>query len=77
MGMYKFKAIVTLLSSALMVSTAYCQENPGNHPIKTIKGTVMNTDSVGNIISIRTDDQKQMSFMVPEKAVITQETQNI
>lgn len=60
-----------------MVSVAYAQEKPENHLIKTIKGTVMSTDSVGNTISIRTDGQQEMAFSVPDKAIITQETHNI
>jgi len=75
--MYEYKIIFSLVMSVLMVSMAYCQEKPENHPIKTIKGTVMSTDFVGNTISIQTDGQQQMAFVVPDKAVITQQTRNI
>lgn len=60
-----------------MLSTAMAQQSPKNYRILNVTGTVMGTDSVGNIISIRTDDQKQMVFSVPEKAIITQQTHTI
>jgi len=71
------RIMMTLVISTVMLSAGYGQEKPGNMPIENITGTVMGTDSVGNIISIRTDDQKQMVFSVPDKAVITQDTQKI
>jgi hypothetical protein len=72
------KSIINSLIFFLLISTtAYCQEKPDNHIIRYITGTVINTDSVGNIISIKTEDQKEMAFSVPEKALITQETHNI
>ena len=75
--MSKYKVIVSLLMSLNMVSGAYCQEKPENHLIKSIAGTVISTDAVGNIISIRTEDQKQMAFLVPDKVIISQDTHNI
>jgi|GEM_PF-2894629 len=75
--MYKIKAIYSLLMSMLMVTTAYCQQKPEDHLVKMITGSVISTDAVGNIISIRTSDQKQMAFVVPDKAVITQDTHAI
>ncbi len=75
--MHKNKVISFLLMVMFMVPAAYGQERPGDHLIKNISGTVTSTDAVGNIISIRTNDQKQMAFFVPDKAVITQETRNI
>lgn len=75
--MYKNRIINFLIMSMFVVSTAYCQEKPENHLIRNITGTVVSTDTVGNIISIRTEDQRQMAFSVPDKAIITQETHNI
>ena len=75
--MFKNKVIVFLLMGLLMVSTAYCQEKPENQPLTSITGTVISTDAVGNTISIRTEDQKQMAFSVPDKAIIRQDTHNI
>jgi hypothetical protein len=75
--MYKYKIIFSLLISMSMTLAAYGQEKPEIHPVSTITGTVLSTDAVGNIISIRTDDQRQMAFVVPNKAIITQETHSI
>ena len=75
--MSKDKVIVSLLMSLLMVPVVYCQEKPENHLIKSIAGTVISLDAVGNIISIRTEKQRQMAFSVPDKAMITQDTHNI
>ena len=75
--MFKNKAINSLLMLMFMVPAAYGQEKQGDHLIKNVAGTVTSTDAVGNIISIRTNDQKQMAFFVPDKAIITQETHNI
>ena len=75
--MYRYRIILTLLIGAVMVTAGYCQEKPENHLIKNITGTVMSTDSVGNSISIRTDDQQEMAFSVPDKPVISQDTRNI
>jgi hypothetical protein len=75
--MLKKRVITFFLMGVFMVSAGYCQEKPGDHLINNVAGIVTSTDSVGNIISIRTDDQKQMAFIVPEKANITQETHNI
>jgi hypothetical protein len=75
--MYKYKIILALFMTVLISTAAYSQLNLENHPIKNISGKVISTDSVGNIISILTGDQKQMEFFVPDKASITQETHNI
>lgn len=75
--MHKIRAIITLLMSMFMVTAAYCQQKPEDHLVKDITGSVISTDAVGNIITIRTSDQKQMAFVVPDKAVITQETHTI
>jgi len=75
--MYKCKIILILIMSMLILSGAYGQEALDNHLIKNVTGTVMSIDSVGNIISIRTADQKIMAFAVPEKTVITQDTHSI
>jgi len=77
MYIYKSKIFLTLLTSALMITTAYCQGKPEGHIIKTITGTVINNDAVGNIITIRTQGQQQMAFSVPDKAIITHQTKNI
>jgi len=61
-----------------MVTVAFSQQNPGSpKTIKTISGVVTKIDFVGNTISILSDDQHQMSFSVPENAIITQDTQDI
>jgi len=60
-----------------MLTAAYSQEKLVNYQTKTISGTVMNTDFVGNTISILTEDQHHLSFSVPAKAIITQETHKI
>jgi len=73
----KLFAISAVIMNFFMVSSAIAQEKPVNDLIKNISGTVTGSDSVGNIISIRTQDQKQMVFSVPDKAIITQETHNI
>jgi len=75
--MNKNKIIFVLLLLTLMAPVAYCQEKPESLQIKNIAGTVLSTDSAGNTISIQTDDQRQMAFYVPDKAIITQETHNI
>jgi len=75
--MYKYKIIFSLIIGALMVTSAGAQETTENHLIKSIAGTVISTDTVGSIISIKTDDQKQMDFFVIEKSIITQETHPI
>jgi len=75
--MYRAKAIFSLLMSTLIVSVVYAQEKTENHMMKYVSGTVIGTDAVGDIISIRTDNQKQMAFFVTDKASITQEAHNI
>ena len=61
----------------LLVSRAYSREKPENHVIKSTAGTVMSIDTVGNVLSIRTEDQHQMAFFVPENAMIIQQTHTI
>jgi hypothetical protein len=75
MGKYKF--IFSLLITLSIFSAAYSQENPKKNQAKTISGTVSDMDSVGNTISILTDDQHRMSFFVPGSAVITRDTHDI
>ena len=75
--MNKYSVILSLLLTVAMVTAANGQVSSSDHLIKKATGTVLNTDAVGNIISIRTDAQVQMSFTVPDKALITQETHNI
>jgi hypothetical protein len=75
--MYKHKVIPYLLMSMFIVSTAYCQEESESRLIKSINGAVVSTDAVGNIISIRKEDQQPMAFFVPDKAIITQQTHKI
>jgi len=60
-----------------MITAAYCQEKPENHLVKNVSGTLTSMDAVGNVFSIRTGDQRQMAFFVPDKAIITQDTHNI
>jgi len=74
--MFKNKVVICLFMGISMVSAAWAQEKP-EHLIKSITGTVTSTDAVGNIISIRTEDRQQMSFVVPDKANITQQTKTI
>lgn len=45
-----------LILGLMVVSAASAQEKPENHVIRNITGTVIGTDSVGNIISIRTNN---------------------
>jgi hypothetical protein len=75
--MSKYKFIFTLLITVLMVSAAYGQGNPKKNQTKIISGTVADMDSVGNTISILTDDQHRMSFFVPGNASITRDTHDI
>jgi len=75
--MYKNNIILTLVMGALMLTVAHSQEKLDSQQMKTIKGTVIGLDAVGNIISIQTQDQQKMAFSVPDKAIITQETRNI
>ena len=75
--MNRYKIIFVLLISAIASPSGHCQEKADNRPTKTIKGTVIGLDAVGDIISIQTEDQQKMSFSVPDKAFITQETHNI
>ena len=55
--MRKYKIIFSLILSALIVTTAYCQGNLGNNQINTVSGTVTQTDFVSNTITILTADQ--------------------
>ena len=71
------KILLTLFMSTLLAIAAFGQGNQGNPLVETIKGTVLNTDSVGNTISIRTNAQKSIVFYVPDKASIMQETRSI
>jgi len=74
---HRYKFIFSLLLGSTMLTAAYAQENSVNHLLKTVKGAVVSADSVGNTITIQKADQQQMTFLVPEKAIITQESQNI
>ena len=75
--MYKFVIFPILLITALMFTHAYSQESSDTHLIKNTSGTVLSTDSAGNTISIRTKDDQQLAFIVPDKAVITQQAHSI
>ena len=75
--MNKIKIILLLIVTVGTLTRAYSQEKLDNHQIKSITGTVSGSDAVGNIISIKTADQKEMAFIVPDKAIISQETHNI
>jgi hypothetical protein len=75
--MYKYKVILFLLMTTMTVTAAYSQTNSGNHQTATVSGTVTKIDFVGNTISILTDDNHPMSFSVPGKAIILQDTQDI
>jgi len=75
--MNKYKWIYFFIYISLIIPAAYCQEKKEYHLIKSIAGTVINVDNIGNIITIRTENQQQMSFSVVDNASITQETRNI
>jgi hypothetical protein len=75
--MRKYKIIFSLILSALIVTTAYCQGNLGNNQTITVSGTVTQTDFVSNTITILTADQQQMVFSVPGNAIITRGTNDI
>ncbi len=75
--MFICKIMLLLLATVSVVTQAYCQEKSNIHEISIIGGKVINVDSVGNIITIQTDDQQQMAFSVPDKVSITQETHDI
>jgi hypothetical protein len=75
--MHKYKIILLLLMSALMVTAAYSQEKLESNQTKTISGTVTDTNFVGSTITILTVDQQQMAFYVPENAIIAQGTKDI
>jgi hypothetical protein len=60
-----------------MVTAAYSQENPKNPQTKTVSGTVTGIDFAGNTISILTEDQHQLSFSVPDHAIIIRDTKDI
>ncbi len=75
--MRKYRIILSLLMSALMVTAAYCQEKPQSKKTNTVSGTVTQTEFVGNTITILTADQQQMVFSVPGNAIITRGTNDI
>jgi hypothetical protein len=75
--MFKHKSILFLLLTIFIVAPAYCQGISENHLRKIINGTVINVDAVGNVITIRTEDQKQMAFLVSDKASVTKETHDV
>lgn len=74
--MSKFRIILPLLVTALMVTAGYCQEKLENHQTKTISGTVTETDYVGSTINVQTDEG-QMAFFVPGDAKVVRETHDI
>jgi len=69
--MSNFKLILILLIAFFIIIPVYAQVKPALREIKTISGTVVNIDSVGNVITIKTRDQIQMAFIVMDKASIT------
>jgi len=75
--MNKYKIVSILIASTLIATAAYSQEYPGKPPIKTVSGTVINVDFVGNTIAIQSGDGRQMSFSVPGSTTIVQNTHNI
>ena len=75
--MRKYRIILSLLMSALMVTAAYCQEKPQSKKTNTVSGTVTQTEFVGNTITILTADQQQMVFSVLGNAIITRGTNDI
>jgi len=71
------KIMVLSLLAAGVSASAWAQASIDNHQVKSINGTVVNVDSVGNVITIKTADQQQMAFAVPETASIMQQTHAI
>ena len=72
--MFKHRTTFILLLMLLRSTSAFCQ---ASHQVKTVAGTVVNVDAVGNIITVQTTDQKQMAFSVLEKANVTQQANDI
>lgn len=75
-NLFKYRIVIVLMMS-LNISIGYCQQNVERPPLKTISGSVINTDAVGNIITVRADGQGVMAFWVPDKAIIKQEANDI
>jgi len=75
--MGKYKLILSVLMTLLLFTVAYSQEKQISHQVKTISGTVTTIDFVDNTISIRMDDQHQMSFAVANDASIVRDTHDI
>ena len=65
--------IVSFLLVIFIAFPVYCKEKPGDFWIKTVGGTVTKVNSSGNTLTIRTVDQRNLTFIVNHSSVIMHE----
>ena len=66
-----------LLTAFIAAANAYGQSKPGNSQVNTISGTVVQSDFVGDTITVLTNMNQQMTFSVPGNAIIVREAKDI
>jgi len=74
--MFKMKTFIFALITAIVVpACAYCQTGTENRQVANISGTISEIDFAGSTIVVEKAVNDQMTFSVPDDAVITAGTE--